>query len=281
MNTKDRRWWTVGILAGFVAVTSMLIPILMGYGLQSVGLGVPEILLPILVISGVISLLAVLSIVVAIFAALNLTDRAHSLALPEGSVRAVIALSLILIFMITAVFLYEQLDDVVIRSHKGISQEQLNALPMEQIVSIKPSEAGEGLFDVEQRVEKSRASEDFAKQVLTTVSTLVVAIAGFYFGTRAVAAARGVVEQPALRILRPDSPALMPEEGEKLSVKIETTPEDEAVNWELEGDKEGSLVQVKPDQFEYIPGEPSDTVTLKFRLRKHPDVSAKLEVQKR
>lgn len=282
MKNEQRNWWAAGLLAVLAVLATAVIPVLMGFGLGSVDLKTPEVILPILVISGTIGLLTVISIVVAVFAALNLSGVAHALGLPEGSVRAVIALSLILIFVIMASFLYEQLDDIRTFPHEGISQEQLNALPMEQIISIKPSAVGEGLFDAVQRVEKPRASEDFAKQVLTTISTLVVAIAGFYFGTRAVAVARGAVEKPKLRILGPDSPAPMPKEGEKLSIKIETTPEGEAVTWEIQGDDEGALVQVKPDEFEYMRGpKPEDTVALKFALRKHPEVPAEeLKVEK-
>jgi hypothetical protein len=113
-----------------------------------VGLGLskapdmPEVQLPLLVIAGVIGLLAAINCVAIAFAAIGISDPNEALGLPKGSIRALIALSLILIFAIMSTFLWWHLDST--------------------------------------NTEKVR----FAQQILTTVSTLVVAIAGFYFGTR-------------------------------------------------------------------------------------------------
>jgi hypothetical protein len=222
MNTEKKSWWAV---AGYLFLASLAI-----IGIAAIvaaGMGwlkqekafLPEIALTILLIAGVGGLLIVLSCMVAVFAALNLSQRTHSLGLPEGSVRAVIALSLILIFSIQAVYLYGDLGQIETETSTGITQEQLNTIPKEQIVSIQAREVDDKtVFDVEQRVEKSEASVDFAKQILTTVSTLVVAVAGFYFGTRAVAAARGV-EAPLLPVVRKIVPN-HGEQGEELSVEI-------------------------------------------------------------
>ena len=145
----------------------------------------PEIALTILLLASLVALLAALWTGVAIFGALNLANRDHSLGLPPGSVRAVIALSLILIFAITSVFLFRQLQAPPTSKLSGITQEQLADIPGEEIISSEPSEAGENLFDVERRL-RNDAAVDFAKQMLTTISTLVVAVSGFYFGTKAV-----------------------------------------------------------------------------------------------
>jgi hypothetical protein len=52
----------------------------------------------------------------------------------------------------------------------------------------------------------SAASQRFAEQLLTAMATLVTSIAAFYFGARAVEAARGtkpVVTQPVIRNITP------------------------------------------------------------------------------
>ena len=49
-------------------------------------------------------------------------------------------------------------------------------------------------------LEPSKAQQDFSTQALTTVSTLVVALAGFYFGTQAVSTAKGTEEKVELTI---------------------------------------------------------------------------------
>jgi hypothetical protein len=208
-----------GVLAS-LAITGIgaILALSMGW-LKQAQAWLPEIALTILLISGVSALILVLSLVVAIFAGLNLSDRSQALGLPEGSIRAVIALSLILIFIISAVFLYGQIGKVDTARSTGLTQTQLDAIPQEEVISIQAKLVeGETFFDVDRRVNKSAASEDFAKQILTTVSTLVVAVAGFYFGTRAVSAARDAVapSSPVIRDIAPNEGL----QGEKPAVEI-------------------------------------------------------------
>ncbi len=100
----------------------------------------PQYALPVILIAGLIGLLAVLASVVAVFRRFNLVSGSFPLGLPEGSIQAVIALGLILIFAIIGVYL-----------HGSAGGEQ---------------------------------KEEIGTQLLTTVSTLVVAVAGFYFGSK-------------------------------------------------------------------------------------------------
>jgi TRAP-type C4-dicarboxylate transport system permease small subunit len=58
-------------------------------------------------ISGVIALLAVLTIAAQIFSQEKLANKNEALALPAGSVRAIIALSLIIIFAIIIIFIFD------------------------------------------------------------------------------------------------------------------------------------------------------------------------------
>jgi hypothetical protein len=52
---------------------------------------------------------------------------------------------------------------------------------------------------LEVQEERNRESERFAQQVLTTISTLVIALAGFYFGSRAVNLAADLSDQSTKR----------------------------------------------------------------------------------
>ena len=63
--------------------------------------------LSLLAIGGVIVLILLLTVVATIFSVLGLTDKTQAMGLPEGSIRAVIALSLIVLFAILSVFLYQ------------------------------------------------------------------------------------------------------------------------------------------------------------------------------
>jgi len=64
-----------------------------------------EVILPILLVYGVVTLVVTLASLVVILSRFGLTAPGTALGLPEGSVQAVIALVLVLIFAITAVFL--------------------------------------------------------------------------------------------------------------------------------------------------------------------------------
>ena len=71
--------------------------------------GKSEIVLPVLAIAGIVMLLAALSLVSLAFGFFGLSDKSQALALPEGSIRAVLALSLVVLFSILTVFLYQNL----------------------------------------------------------------------------------------------------------------------------------------------------------------------------
>lgn len=184
-----------------------------GYGLTYVPaqhLDNPDVLLPILASVSAIGLLISLSFLAIAFSVLDLADRNQALGLPEGSVRALISLLLITLFVITSIFLYRQLrfplEKAIVTNYKGISEAQLAEIPAEEVVSIQVTTKGEEkAFDVERRVppvEATEASQRFAEQVLTTISTLVVSVAAFYFGTRSVAVARGTTTTTSSPVIR-------------------------------------------------------------------------------
>jgi hypothetical protein len=162
----------------------------------------PEIVLGAALVIGVIALIIALTFMTVIFKSLNLTNSENSLGLPEGSIRAVIALSLILIFMISSVFLYYQVENGGRYTSEGVTQAQIDNMSPDGIVSIDRvgTYHNESIFTVTRLVE-NQTSEDIAKQIITTVSTLVVAIAGFYFGTKAVGAVKAApeVSSPVIR----------------------------------------------------------------------------------
>jgi hypothetical protein len=119
-----------------------------------------EVRLPVLAIAGVFLLLGALALVSVAFSLFELSDKTQALGLPEGSIRAVIALSLIVLFAILSVYLYASLI--------GQNANSPNA--------------------------------DFAKQLLVLVGTLVTSVASFYFGSRSAASAAADVTRAAPEI---------------------------------------------------------------------------------
>ena len=112
-----------------------------------------DVKLPLLIVVAVVALLGSIAFVVVAFAIYKLIDPQQALGLPDGSVRAIIALLLVVLFAALTVFLTAKL---------GVA----NAPP---------------------------ALIDFAKQVLTILGTLMTSIASFYFGAKSVSDAVRVV----------------------------------------------------------------------------------------
>jgi hypothetical protein len=147
----------------------------------------------VLLVAGFVAVTLLLYLGTLVIRMVGLGTRKEALGMPEGSIRALIAMSLILMFAIigvTVLYAGQGGDPLVSR---GISAEELARLENVQIIAISvvdpAASPGAERFDVTARPELSQAGHDFGLQLLTTVSTLVVAVAGFYFGARAVAQA--------------------------------------------------------------------------------------------
>lgn len=255
MNPKKIDPW-IAIIFSLIAVLLLGVIAKYGFGLVAVPpdqMEKPEVVLPILVLVCAVCLLAALAFVAGGFAALGLSDHRYALSLPEGSVRALIALLLISLFVITAIHLYNRLrfplENSTIKEYSGISETQLEQIPPGQIISIRVRTEGEGqteekVYDVERRlpaVEASEESHRFAQQILTSVSTLVIAVAGFYFGTRSVAVARGGTVPLTPAIIDSINPA-DGNKGNKMNIEI--------FGKNLEWTKTVKLVAIGSDEME-------------------------------
>jgi len=181
-----------------VIVAFLLFGVIFGLGYSLAGVA-RDGALPVLAIAGVVLLLAALALVSVAFSVFGLVDTKQALALPEGSIRAVIALSLIVLFAILTVYLYGSMSNARVNAVSELTQQQkenfVNSLAKEQVVSVTPS-TKEGLFTVYFH-DRNPTSDDFAKQLLVLIGTLVTAVASFYFGTRAAGA-----EAPASAVPR-------------------------------------------------------------------------------
>jgi len=153
-ETETTVGWKVAVV--LVAVSSALtlaFVAALGYVL---GDKPDEIRLPLLVVAAVAGLLSALALMVAVFAVYSLATPNFALGLPDGSVRAIIALLLIVLFSTTTVFLTVRLKDT--RAEQPVV--------------------------------------DFAKQLLTILGTLMTSVASFYFGTKAVSDGARVAQNP-------------------------------------------------------------------------------------
>jgi hypothetical protein len=231
--------------------------------------------LPLLMIFGVIDLFVVLAIAGQLFSKTNLACRDEALGLPQGSIRALIALSLIIIFAIMAIFMYGQL--VPNQSN------MLHFAANETFVFPNGTAIMNPDADTYVMVAPSDYQQQFSSQILTTVSTLVVALAGFYFGTKAVSVARGGEEkeekEPSYGVTVKPAGELV-YKGKPLSIEIGTEPKGEPYNFTVDGDKSDS-VKMGEASNEVVYTEKDrnkNVVTITFSLKGKPKVVEKITI---
>jgi uncharacterized membrane protein YgcG len=222
------RIWTYVVL-GLLPVVVLVVGFALYRMIVGSG-GTSEAGVTILLTSGVIGLLFALAVVAVFFNGLALTDREEALGLPKGSVRAVIALALILIFAVLSVYLYSTIDST------------------------------------------NAPKADIAKQLITTVSTLVVAISSFYFGSSAVqqATATVIATQPSrrLRVQGPPNPSIKKQTDGSwspaaLSFTVQADPGGGSINGSVAGDEADTLTNAA-GTWTYRPKNPTNPVTLRF-----------------
>jgi hypothetical protein len=162
-----------------------------------------SLLLPVLAISSVCLLLAALSVVSVAFNAFGLSDPKQALGLPEGSVRAVIAISLVVLFTIMAVYLFHGVSKDSIETMKDIPISKKDEIIADlqktnkYIIDVPDKDGTTDRIYV--RRGPTPEAVDIAKQLIILLGTLVTSVSSFYFGTRAAAqpgTAPVVSEQP-------------------------------------------------------------------------------------
>jgi hypothetical protein len=162
--------------------------------------------LALLAIGGVVVLILLLTAVAMVFSILQLTNNTQAMGLPEGSIRAVIALSLIVLFAILSVFLYEGVSKGSRNVIPGLTnservkfiQEHTTAQDIQSKVTEKGVDGKEDKYEVSYRSTNTTA-DDFAKQMLVLLGTLMTAVTSFYLGagTATSAAKAGEIAKTA------------------------------------------------------------------------------------
>lgn len=171
-------------------------------------------------------LFAILAIV---FSFLKLNDSRMALGLPDGSIRALLAFSLVLIFVCLATYLYSRIDNDECQTCSKIlplvSDVQLSDLKTYFIVAAQLAHDKDGkpryepivgadgkpllgpdgkpqddlkhpLYEVTYYPKPNPAAADFAKQIFTTLATIFVSVVSFYFGSSVTASAVKATQGP-------------------------------------------------------------------------------------
>lgn len=154
--------------------------------------------LPLIVVLGVTVLLIVIGLVAFSFKAIKLANPKEALGLPSGSVRAIIALMLLVVFSIMSIFLFNSLSAPPLRTLEHVTQSGLNDMSARVMIIQKKAEpapagavgsAAEAVYTVTFQ-EANGPAGDLAKQLIVMLGTLVTAVASFYFGASNVASAQ-------------------------------------------------------------------------------------------
>ncbi len=212
-------------------------------------------------------MLATLALVSLALGMVELPDRTQALGLPEGSIRAVIALSLVVLFAILSIFLYEgmssngqprRLDNLTEAEKTSFLTNNPSALeivvqgPNSKIITtlttntevspgppplfptIRTNYVTNVTYAISYRAIHNPASDDFAKQLLVLIGTLMTAVSSFYFGAKTAATS----QTSDVAKLAPNPRSIMPAGP----VTLGTTP---LLGLEIFGDNLNSVKQVK------------------------------------
>lgn len=195
--------------AGLVLI--VLPSVALYYGIDRMS-GMPIVGLPILAIFGIMILFGALALISTLFSRLGLSDSSQALALPEGSIRAAIALSLIVLFAIISIMLYQSISKPYVIT--GLAEPDKTALlndPSNRVIAVvpecrtKPADTAAAApdcapadlrYSVHLRQPPGQESTDLAKQLLILIGTLMTSVTSFYFASR-TAEPRRTVEPPA------------------------------------------------------------------------------------
>jgi hypothetical protein len=174
------------------------------------------------VLTGLFLIVLLMAALVIIYQVLGLSDSQQALALPEGSIRALLALSLVLVFVCLAGFLYNEVNNAIAQSGsvKHITDARLTELKAEFVVVYEPERNDKNEQSYEQKkdangtpivdadknpvydmtkplysatyyTKHSKDADDFAKQIFTTLATIFVSVISFYFGSSATSSGVG------------------------------------------------------------------------------------------
>jgi nitrogen fixation/metabolism regulation signal transduction histidine kinase len=198
------------ILTAIAALVVVILLCIVFWGLKGlVPLG--DHALPLVAIGGVVVLILLLTAVATMFSILGLTNKDQAMGLPEGSIRAVIALSLIVLFAILSVFLFQsisvggarfKIDEMSTNDRTEFIRSHTNARDIQS----SETKGKPGFYDVTYR-SANPASEDFAKQLLVLLGTLMTAITSFYLGAGTVTSAVKAGSEASTNVAPASAPA--------------------------------------------------------------------------
>jgi hypothetical protein len=180
--------------------------------------GLDYIRLSAIVLIGLALTVVFMAILAIIFKLLGIENGDQPLGLPEGSIRALLAFSLVLIFVCLAAFLFSSVKNKGCencgKTLAAVNDAQLSDLKTNFVVAAEQAKDDKGkplyeqipdpkdptgkatiddlkhpLYNVTYYPKQATDATDFAKQIFTTLATVFVSVVSFYFGSSVTASA--------------------------------------------------------------------------------------------
>lgn len=193
------------------AVVALLVLAAAGYGLYQFSIYVNDeggdaLTLSLLVLVGLALVIALMAGLGIVYSILGVTDDKQPLALPEGSVRALISFSLLLIFVCLATFIYSTTGNpelTAVGKVTKVTAQEIEQLRKTFSVVAEPARKSDGTLDTEAGTtpptplfnatyyssQRRKEADDIGKQIFTTLATIFVSVVSFYFGSSTTASA--------------------------------------------------------------------------------------------
>jgi hypothetical protein len=169
-----------------------------------------------IVLVGLALTVVFMAILAIIYSVMGVEDPKQALGLPEGSVRALLAFSLVLTFVCLSAFLFSEVN----KNNQPVEGKTLTLVTEAQLADLKTNFAVASELAKDPKTDKllyeqvaatdgkttvddlkhplyavtyypkgSKDAEDFAKQIFTTLATVFVSVVSFYFGSSVTASA--------------------------------------------------------------------------------------------
>lgn len=202
---------------GFAVIAGLLLlvaaAVMWKYGFPAMDKENPNphyMLLSQIVLVGLALTVVFMAILAIIYSVMGVEDAKQALGLPDGSVRALLAFSLVLIFVCLGAFLFSEVNKnnqpVEVKTLSPVPESQLADLKTNFVVASQLAKDQSGQVQYEQKLggqdgktpvndiqhplytvtyypKGSKDAEDFAKQIFTTLATVFVSVVSFYFGS--------------------------------------------------------------------------------------------------
>lgn len=186
----------VVISSGILLVSSLIIILIVLAALYrwlaQKSVSYPDFALPMLLLAAIVVFFSGIAVLVSVYRSVGMTDKRHALGLPEGSVRAIIALILIFFFFVAITFIYfSAARGGPDRALQGVTPAQFAQIPISDLISSTPVPAT-GIptsYNAVVRGTVSPTAQDIGKNVISILGTLIAAIAAFYFGSKSATSA--------------------------------------------------------------------------------------------